>query len=214
MRYRNRAAAGRRLGEELRDRYGDRAERWLVLGVARGGVPVAAEVASLLDADLDVAVAHKLGAPGNPEFAIGAVVEGAAPVIDAKLIARLGIPDAYVDRETERQIAEIERRSAVFRGDRAPFAIAGRHVIVIDDGVATGATLVAVLRAMRAAGAQEVICAVPVGPPDTLRRLAGECDAVVCPLQPGSFFAVGGWYDDFSQVGDREVVAALQRPDT
>lgn len=181
----------------------------LVLGVPRGGVPIAAVIAARLGGDLDVLVAHKLGAPGNPEFAIGAVAEDGSVVVDDRVIRAYRIPESYVEEETSRQLAEVTRRASLLRGDRSATPIADRVCVVVDDGVATGATLEASLRLVRALGAAKVIAAVPVGPPETIGRLAGVADAVVCPLQPKRFMAVGGWYQRFDQVPDSEVVALL-----
>jgi putative phosphoribosyl transferase len=157
-------------------------------------------------------MAHKIGAPGNPEFAIGAIAAGGRPLINDEVVRRLGISQDYLDAEVSRQRAEILRRESAYRpGGTGPSA-AGRTVIVVDDGVATGSTLIAVLRTVRASQAARLCCAVPVGPPDTVGRLEVEADEVVCLLQPRSFAAVGSWYDDFSQVGDDEVAALLGGP--
>ncbi len=180
-----------------------------MLGIARGGVPVAAEVASALGGDLDVAVARKIGAPGNPEFAIGAVASDGAVVHNRDAIRALGIPPAYVSEATAGATAEVERRMASYRGERPAPALVGRTVIVTDDGVATGSTLIAVLRSLRAAGASPLVCAVPVGPPDTIGALEREADVVICPMQPVPFRAVGQWYENFAQLDDAEVLAAL-----
>jgi len=172
-------------------------------------VPVAAEVAAALHAPLDVLVAHKLGAPGNPEFAVGAVAEDGTILVDEGLLRRLGIPRSHVDREAAAQLAEVRRRAEAYRRGREPVGIEGKTVILVDDGIATGATFEAALRLLRGRGAGRVIAAVPVGPPDSVRRLEKVADAVVCPLQPRDFYAVGAWYDEFGQTSDDEVVAAL-----
>ena len=207
--YRDRVDAGEQLAVALREAIGSDS-RPLVLGVPRGGVPVAAVVAERLGGDLDVLVAHKLGAPGNPEFAIGAVAEDGSAYVDDRILASHRIPDEYVRDETERQLTEVRRRAKMLRGDRAPLPIAGRICVVVDDGVATGATLEASLRLVQRLDADRVIAAVPVGPPDTIRRLRGVADAVVCPLQPRHFMAVGGWYERFDQVPDEDVIALLE----
>ncbi len=208
--FRDRVDAGEQLAEAL-EAVIEPDQRPLVLGVPRGGVPVAAIVADRLDADLDVLVAHKLGAPGNPEFAIGAVAEDGSTYVDDRIIAMHRISDDYVREESERQLAEVRRRADVLRGDRPATPVEGRICVVVDDGVATGATLEASLRLVRRRGAAEVIAAVPVGPPDTIRRLQGAADVVVCPLQPRHFMAVGGWYERFEQVPDETVVELLRR---
>lgn len=212
MRYRDRREAGGRLAEALAEAgvIGPE-ERPLVLGVPRGGVPVAAVVAERFAAELDVLVAHKIGAPGNPEYAIGAVAEDGTTILDDSVISRYGIPDEYIEQEIARQRSEVARRATSLRVDRPAIPIAGRVCIVVDDGVATGATLEASLRLVSEAGAARIIAAIPVGPPDTIRRLASVVDVVVCPVQPQTFFAVGGWYERFGQVPDGEVVEILER---
>ena len=211
MRYRDRSDAGSRLGVAVAAAgYGDLETPPLVLGIPRGGVPVAAEVARHIGGELSVVMAHKVGAPGNPEFAIGAIAGDGEPLINDDVVRRLGIPQAYIDAEVARQREEIQRREATYRLGRPAPLVADRTVIVVDDGVATGSTLIAVLRSVRAAGPSRLCCAIPVGPPDTVQRLAAEVDEVVCPLQPQSFMAVGSWYDDFSQVSDSAVLAVLQ----
>jgi putative phosphoribosyl transferase len=211
VRYRDRIEAGRRLADAIEDTvaFGP-AERLVVLGVPRGGVPVAAVVADRLGAELDVLVAHKIGVPGNPEFAIGAVAEDGTTILDVALVERLGISDDYIARETRIHRDEVKQRSRYLRAGRAPIPLTGRTCLVIDDGVATGSTLEASLRLVVAAGAERVIAAVPVGPPETILRLAGIVDGAVCPLQPDAFFSVGAWYDDFIQVPDEAVVEILR----
>jgi len=184
-------------------------EHPLVLGIPRGGVPVAAVVAARLDGDLDVLVTHKLGAPGNPEFAIGAVAADGSAVIDERILRALSIPDQYVEAERLRQLREVQSRARRFRGERPLPDMAGRTVVVVDDGIATGSTLEAGLRFVAHQDAAQVIAAVPVGPPDSIARIAGGADLVVCPLQPASFHAVGLWYDEFPQVSDDEVMRLL-----
>lgn len=202
--YRDRRHAGAVLAEELA---GDRGA--LVLGIPRGGVTIAAVVAQALDGVLDVAIARKVGAPFNPELAIGAVGVDGVPLLDESLIASLGLDRAVVDGEVVRQTAEARRRLAAYRGDRAPPLIAGKPVVVVDDGVATGATMKAVLQEVARQRPQRLVCAVPCGPPQTIRELGAFADEVVCPLQPPNFMAVGQWYRDFAQVTDDEVVALL-----
>jgi predicted phosphoribosyltransferase len=179
-----------------------------VLGIPRGGVIVAAEVARHLGAPLDVVVPRKIGAPHNPELGVGAIAPGVA-VLDESMIARLGVDRAYLRREIGAQEAEIERRSAVYRGGRPPLDVAGRTVVVIDDGVATGGTAVASLRWARAHGAKRVVLAVPVAPAASLRRLAREADRIVVLETPEPFSAVGEWYRRFGQASDDDVVRCL-----
>jgi putative phosphoribosyl transferase len=180
-----------------------------VLAVPRGGVVVAVPVARALGAPLDVVIPRKLGAPGNPELAIGAIAPGVR-VLHERAIRQLGVSDGYVEAEVVRQEDEIARREAAYRGGRAAAPVAGRTAVVVDDGVATGATAVAALRWARAAGAARVVFAAPVGPPAARARLAPECDEVVLLREPEAFFAVGEWYGDFRQVSDDEVVAVLR----
>ncbi len=212
MRYRDRRDAGKRLAAALVDGgvIGPD-DDVVVLGIPRGGVPVAAEVADALGAPLDVLVAHKLGAPGNPEFAIGAVAEDGTVLVDDRLLARIGVPRSYIEDEAKRQLAEVRRRAEAYRRGRAPIPIEGKTVVVVDDGIATGATFEVALQLLRKRGAGKIIAAVPVGPPDSVARLGSVADAVVVPLQPAEFYAVGAWYDEFGQTTDDEVIAALDR---
>jgi len=205
--FRDREEAGRALAAALHGRV-DRAHA-LILAIPRGGAIVAGPVARALDAPLDVVIPHKLGAPDNPELAIGAVAPGVR-VIDERITRALRIPDDYVEDEVAVQEAEIDRRSARYRGDRPPRAFDGVTAVVVDDGVATGATAIAALRWARARGAARVVFATPVGPVSATRLLADECDDVVILETPRSFRAVGEWYDRFDQVTDEQVLAVLR----
>ncbi len=209
MTYRNRHEAGVALAGAIEES----GLSWtgsLVLGVPRGGVVVAAAVADVLGLPLDVALARKLGAPFNAELAIGAIAEGGAVWINRDLTERLRVPEDWIEEAMVRERTEMERRARRYREGPAP-VLDGRSVVVVDDGVATGATLAAVLQALRAAGSATLICAVPVAPPSAVAMLGKHCDAVVCPLQPRRFDAVGSWYRDFGQTSDSEVVAILRR---
>jgi putative phosphoribosyl transferase len=203
----DRPEAGERLGEALRPFAGSDA---VVLAIPRGGVIVGEAAARALDAPLDVVVPRKIGAPGNPELAIGAVAPGIR-VLDRRMVRGLGVTDAYLDREIAAQEAEIERRQHAYRQGRPPQPVSGRVAIVIDDGVATGSTAVAALRWAREQGAERVVLAVPVAPPQSLDRLRAEADDVVVLETPSPFFAVGEWYRDFDQTTDRQVMDALAR---
>lgn len=205
--YRDRRDAGQRLAQELSTRAWDAPPS--VLALPRGGVPVAYEVAAALEAPLDVLVVRKLGAPGHEELAIGALASGGAKVLNEDLVRRLGVDDAALDAIVQRELGELRRRESVYRrGMRSP-AISGRTVVIVDDGVATGATASAAVEAVKALGASSVIVAVPVGPSATLRRLSLEADEVVCPTWRDDLSSVGEWYRDFSQTSDAEVVELL-----
>jgi putative phosphoribosyl transferase len=205
--FRDREEAGRALAAALHGRV-DRAHA-LILAIPRGGAIVAAPVARALDAPLDVVIPHKLGAPDNPELAIGAVAPGVR-VLDEGITRALHVPDDYIEDEVAAQEAEIERRTARYRDDRPGPAFEGVTAVVVDDGVATGATAIAALRWARARGAERVVFAAPVGPVSALRVLAEECDDVVILETPRSFRAVGEWYDRFDQVTDEQVLAVLR----
>lgn len=206
--FRNRSHAGSWLAEHLR-RF--RGPETVVLGIPRGGVMVAAEVARSLDARLDVAVARKLPAPGQPELAIGAVTPTGGLFLDAELIRWLGVGDPYLRGVIEKERIEAERRERVFRGDQPPQAIAGKVTIVVDDGLATGATMRAALRTLRQAGPKRLIAAAPVGSPEACHYLQAEADEVVCPFEVPDFQGVGRFYEDFTQTSDREVQDALEQ---
>lgn len=205
--FQDRVDAGRRLAEALEEHAGGGT---VVLGIPRGGVIVGEILARTLGVALDVVVPRKVGAPGNPELGLGAVAPGVR-VLDPWLIERLGVSDDYLEREIAAQEAETVRRLHAYRAGRPPVDLAGRTVIVVDDGVATGGTAVAALRWARAQGADRVVLAVPVAPPQTLDRLRHEADEVVVLATPEPFLAVGEWYEVFDQTSDEEVVAALAR---
>jgi len=204
LRFADRLEAGRRLGEDLRAR-GVGGKNGLVLGIPRGGVVTAAQVAQVLDLPLDVALARKVGAPGNPELAIGAVGPDGSAVIDEGLARRVGATEEWLARAIEAEQREVAERQRRFRGDRPPLDVAGRLAIVVDDGVATGSTAAAVGRWLAGARAARRVLAVPVAPPHTAERLGGAYDEVVVLASPPAFFAVGEFYKDFRQVTDDEV---------
>ncbi len=183
----------------------------LVLALPRGGVPVAFEVAKALDAPLDLLMVRKLGAPGNPEFAIGAVVDGAQPqvVLNSEVIDAVAPSNDYIERERRIQLAELERRRKAYVGDRHKPPIAGRIVIIVDDGIATGATMIAAIRGVQQAGPDRLVVAVPVAPRDLITKLRALCDDLVVLAVPEPFISVGRHYVDFSQTSDAQVVRLL-----
>ena len=182
----------------------------IVVAVPRGGVPVAREIAKALGAPLDIFAVRKLGAPHNPEYGIGAVAEDGTRLIDTEAVAGLGISAGELDRIISRETAELRRRVTAYRDDRPPLELEGRTVIVVDDGIATGVTDVAALRALRRQAPARIVLAVPVCAADAIGRLREEADAVVCLLAPSLLYGVGQWYSDFSQVSDEEVVSVLE----
>jgi len=208
MHFRDRHEAGQLLAKELASLRGQKDV--IVLGIPRGGVVVAYEVAKALQAPLDVYITRKIGAPYNPELAIGAVASDGTLVLDHTLIQRMGVPDDYVQAETERQRKEIERRLAAYRGSRPEPDLQDKTVILVDDGVATGATILASLRALKQRKPAQLILAVPVGPADTISLLSQEADRVVCLYTPEVFWAVGAFYAVFDQTSDAEVIQLLQ----
>ncbi|MFC4638347.1 phosphoribosyltransferase [Deinococcus hohokamensis] len=206
-RFRHRHDAGQRLGAALRAR-GD-APPDVVLGLPRGGVPVAAEVARALHAPLDVLPVRKLGIPGWPEVAMGAIGPGGVRVLNDELIGRLGLtPDAVQAVEAQER-RELARRLTLYLGGRPPRPVAGQRVVLVDDGLATGASMEAALVVLRAQGPAHLLVAVPVGAPDTVARLRPQADDLLCLQMPAAFQAVGAFYDDFSQTSDAEVRALL-----
>ena len=207
MIFADRIDAGERLAKGLAHLAGSEC---VVLAIPRGGVIVGEVIARELGAPLDVVVPRKIGAPGNPELAIGAVAPGIR-VLDPRMVGALGVTDRYLEREIAEQEAEIERRQHAYRGGRPPQPVEGRVAIVVDDGVATGSTAVAALRWARARGAERVVLAVPVAPPQSLERLRAEAEEVVVLETPQPFLAVGEWYRDFDQTTDEQVVEALAR---
>lgn len=212
-RFRDRTDAGRQLAHRLAE-YGSRSDV-LVLALPRGGVPVAAEVARHLGAPLDLFLVRKLGVPGHPELAMGALAEGGVRVISESVVRDLGIPASAIEQVAVRERLELERRDRQYRGARKPPTVRDRVVIVIDDGLATGATMEAAVLALRQLEPSRIVAAAPVGAPETCERLQHAADEVVCLQRPPSFSAVGMWYDDFSQTTDEEVrdlLSAAVRP--
>lgn len=207
--FENRAQAGRILAAQLAE-YRGRPEV-LVLGLPRGGVPVAFEVAQALGVPLDVFLVRKLGVPGHAELAMGAIASGGVRVVNQAMLRSLRISPQQLDAVIRAEEAELRRQERVYRGDRPPPDVSGRTAILVDDGLATGATMQAAVAALRSAGPKEVVVAVPVAPPETCAELEVEADRVVCALTPEPFYAVGAWYRDFSQTSDDEVRELLRR---
>src|ERR1700687_3201145 len=210
--FRDRREAGRVLAEKLAA-YANRPDA-LVLALPRGGVPVAYEVARALGAPLDVFVVRKLGVPGYEELAMGAVATGGVHVLNDQLVERLGIPEHIIDAVAARERRELARRERLCRGGRSPPDIRGRTVILVDDGLATGATMHAAIQALRQQNPARIVVAVPTASPETCEEMKARADDVICAITPEPFHAVGRWYQDFSQTTDEEVAALLARPST
>jgi len=204
----DRRAAGRSLGTLLQHYCGR--HDVLVLGLPRGGVPVAAEVAEMLHAPLDVVVVRKLGAPGVAEFAIGAIASGGITIVNDGIQPLLERTPAF-ERVISRERAELRRRETLYRNGRLPLDLQGRTVILVDDGAATGASMRAAAAVARRLGARRIVAALPVAPQDVLCLLRSECDEVVCAFTPEAFRCVGEWYEQFEQTSDTEVAALLWR---
>ena len=195
--------AGRELARHLDDHAGR--DDVIVLGLPRGGVPVASEVARALRLPLDVFLVRKLGVPGHDELAMGAIASGGVRVVNRDVVEAAGISSEQLDRAVERESLELERRAGAYRGERPPPVVAGKTVILVDDGLATGSTMRAAVEALKQQGAGRIVVAVPVAARQTCEELARHVDEIVCARTPEPFYAVGLWYDDFSQTGDDEV---------
>ncbi|MDG6926299.1 MAG: phosphoribosyltransferase [Nitrososphaerota archaeon] len=205
--YRDREDAGARLAGALGFLKGRAGV--LVLAIPRGGVPVARVVADSLASPLDIVITRKVGAPENPELAIGAVTQEGEPIIDRDMVRLLRVPQKYLDLEVKAQEGEVRRRMVAYRGERPFPSLRGKVVVIVDDGIATGATAKAAVASVRAGGAAEVIVAAPVGSREAVAELATVADRVVCPSTPEPFYAIGGFYDRFDQVDDETVRKAL-----
>lgn len=207
--FRDREEAGRKLAEQL-SAYANRKDV-IVLGIPRGGVPVAQEVAKGLNAPLDIFVSRKLGVPWQEELAFGAIATGGTRVLDHEIIEAVGISDEQIEQITARVKKELERRENLYRGNRPPLKIDGLTVILVDDGIATGSSMRAAIKALRRMNPAQIVVAVPVAPQSTCKLLKSEVDRLVCVYMPEEFYAIGQFYDDFSQVADEEVTRLLHR---
>ena len=206
--FKGRQEAGRLLASFLLGMVDE--EEAIILALPRGGVPVAAEISKVLGKPFDVLIVRKLGVPGHEEFAMGAIAAGGVRVLDENIVSQLGLSRSEVDSVIQRETRELERREHLYRGTLDRPDVAGRTVIVVDDGVATGSTMSAAIRLLRGRQVERIIVAVPVAPRDTVERLREEADEVVVALEPEPFGAVGQWYEDFSQTSDDEVQALLR----
>ena len=208
-RFRDRREAGRFLATHL-DEYSGRGDV-VVLALPRGGVPVGYEVAQALGAPLDVFLVRKLGVPGHEELAMGAIAEGGLRVINHQVVRGLRIPESAIEDATRREQEELARRGELYRGDRPPLQLRGKIPILVDDGLATGASMRVAARAVRRHEPKKLVVAVPVAPPETCENLRLEADEVICALTPPLFSSVGSWYEDFTQTTDEEVRDLLER---
>jgi putative phosphoribosyl transferase len=211
MMFLNRVDAGRKLAKKL-DAYAGRRDV-LVLGIPRGGVPVAFQVASQLEAPLDVFVVRKLGAPWQPELAFGAIATGGIRILDVQIVESLGISRMEIERIATRERQELDRRERVYRGGRPPLNVEGMTVILVDDGIATGASTRAAINALRKLKRARIVLAAPIAPASTCARLRREVDDLICVDTPETFYAIGEFYEDFSQVSDDQVTNLLQLND-
>lgn len=205
--FRDRVDAGRQLAQRLEKFKNSYA---VVLAIPRGGVVVGNEVANILNLQLDIVIPRKIGAPGNPELAIGAVA-GNKAIMNEALVRELRVPDSFIEKEIKSQQDEIDRRRKLYLGDKAPINLTGRTVIIVDDGLATGYTALAAINAVKQQQPERIILAVPVSPADTCNRLTGEVDEIICLEIHELFFAVGQFYKSFDQTTDPEVIEILSR---
>jgi putative phosphoribosyl transferase len=208
--FRDRAEAGTQLAQQL-ENYAANCHPAIVLALPRGGVPVAAPIAQMLDVPLDICLVHKLGVPGNVEFAMGAIDLQGRRYLNDRIVADLKISAARIDRVAEMELRELQRRDRVYRGDRLPVDVRERVVILVDDGLATGATMMAAIQVISLQQPARIVVAVPVADQSVVERLRSSVDEVVCLLMPEPFHAIGSWYENFAQTSDAEVIALLNR---
>lgn len=207
--YADRSEAGKRLAEALQSYQGR--EGLVVLGLPRGGVPVAVEVARALSVPLDILLVRKLGVPGHEELAMGAIASGGAHVVNQSIIQRIGVPQEQVDQVVNDEEKELERRSRKYRGDKPFPKLKDHSVVLIDDGLATGATMRAAVSAVRQYNPREIVVAAPVAPPDAIETLKQAADDVVCPFTPSNFMGISQWYQQFEQLSDEQVTELLSK---
>jgi putative phosphoribosyl transferase len=207
-RFSNRQEAGQEVAQQLQS-YAQRQDV-LVLGLPRGGVPVAAEVARVLQVPLDICLVRKLGVPGHKELAMGAISAGGVRVLNQEIIAGLGISEQMIEEVEAQELQELQRRDRAYRGDRPPPDLRDRTVIVVDDGLATGSTMKAAIALIKSQQPSRLVVAVPVAPPDVCDALKAEVDEVACLLTPEPFYAIGLWYENFAQTTDDTVKALLK----
>jgi putative phosphoribosyl transferase len=208
-RYRNRREAGQELAQAL-ERYADR-DDVIVLGLPRGGAPVAFEVADHLDVPMDVFVVRKLGVPGQEELAMGAIASGGVRVLNKEVVQGMGISEEEIEQVARQEQDELERREELYRGARQRARLEGRTVLLVDDGLATGASMRAAVKALKEHDPDKIVVAVPTAPPETCREIEDLVDEVVCLMTPRPFFGVGAWYDEFPQTSHEEVREYLQK---
>jgi len=206
--FKNRKDAGQQLAELLKDY---RNQKPIILGMPRGGVPVAYEIAQALQAPLDVIVARKIGAPGQREFAIGAIAPNGVTILDSRSINSFSLGEAELNKLIEHEREEMDRRIALFRANKKPLNLKNRVVIIVDDGIATGKTALAAVRSVRAEKPKSIIVVAGACAPDSAEMLRQEADQVICVIEPSPFFAVGNFFEDFTQTSDEEVIRLLNK---
>lgn len=209
MKFKDRIDVGKKLAEALKKYRGDKDS--IVIGLPRGGVVPAFEVADALGLPLDIIVTRKIGAPMQPELAVGALTQEGEPILDYDLMTTLGISASDLEQIIAAEIQEAKRRLHLYRGDREPLNLENKTAIIVDDGIATGATVLAAIKSARTLGAKKIIVAVPVSPQESLDKVAKEADEVICLFVPEIFYGVGGFYEEFLQTEDEQVIQLLQR---
>jgi len=208
MIFKNRSEAGKKLAEKLKEYKGNK--NAIVIGLPRGGVVIAFEVARELNLELDIIVTRKVGAPMQPELAVGALTQDGEPILDRDFIEKLGIHDKDLEPIIQAEQDELQRRLELYRGGKESLDLNGKVAIIVDDGVATGATMRAAIKSARKLGAEKIVVAIPVSPKDALEKIKSEADVVICLDIPDVFFGVGGFYQEFAQTEDEQVISLLK----